>query len=847
MAGNLTQHEARERAALLSVEDYRVRIDLTGGPDTFRSATTVRFDCAEPGAATFIELAGAVVHEVLLNGEPLDTAVQGGRIALPGLAAHNELRVVADCRYSRTGEGLHRFTDPVDDRVYLYSQFATADAQRVFACFDQPDLKARLELTVDAPAGWEVASNTPGATSAEPSADAVTWCFPVSEPLPTYAMALVAGPYHRVCDDYRAEDGRTIPLRLLCRASLAEHLDAEVLFDVTKRGFDFFHGVFGSPYPFAKYDQVFAPEFNVGAMENAGCVTVNEKYVFRSRATAALRERRAETLLHEMAHMWFGDLVTMRWWDDLWLNESFATYAGLLAQTEVTEWTGAWTTFASLRKAEAYRQDQLPSTHPIAADIPDIAATEVNFDGITYLKGAAVLKQLAAYVGRENFLAAVARYVGRHAWGNTTLPDLLAALEETSGRDLAAWSKEWLETSGVNTLRVDWRFDASGRVAACAVVQEGTGERPVLRAHRMAIGLYDRGPAGVVRRRRIELDVTGERTEVPELVGEIRPDLLLLNDDDLTYAKVRLDDRSLHTVLGAIGEIRDPLASAQAWTIAWDMTRDAELPARDYVRLVAGRLGSVTDATLAQTLVDQARKALHDFASPQWRATGLEVLAEAALTALTAAEPGSDLQLVHLQALLATAASPAHLTVIREILDGVRTLPGLAVDVDLRWALLRRLVVRGAAGAAEIDTERRRDPSAAGERNAVACLAALPEAEAKSAAWQRIISGELPNSLLRATLEGFAEPDHRRLLEPFAEPYFAEVGRIWAEAPGGTAQRFAREAFPSGAVSERTVAAADAFLAGADLPAALRRLVLEARDEVARAIRARRCDEGGEG
>ncbi|MFF7726165.1 aminopeptidase N [Streptomyces sp. NPDC008001] len=843
MAGNLTQDEARERARLLSVESYEVHADLTGGPDAFRSTTVVRFTCNEPGAVTFAELAGADVHEAVLNGAPLPAgSVHGGRITLPGLAARNELRVVADCRYSRTGEGLHRFTDPADDRTYLYSQFATADAQRVFACFDQPDLKARLELTVTAPADWEVLSNSAAGDRTPAGESATTWHFPPTGPLPTYALALVAGPYHVTHDTYRAAGGRTVPLRALCRASLAAHLDADAVFGITKRGFDFLHTLFGTPYPFTKYDQVFAPEFNVGAMENAACVTVNEKYVFRSRPTALLRERRAETLLHELAHMWFGDLVTMRWWDDLWLNESFATYAGVLAQSEVTEWTGAWATFAALRKAEAYRQDQLPSTHPVAAAIPDIAATEVNFDAITYLKGASVLKQLVAYVGRENFEAAIRTYVRRHAWGSTTLADLLRALEETSGRDLAAWSREWLETSGVNTLHTEYETDGAGRITRCTVVQEAPESSPVLRAHRMAIGLYDQGPDGIVRRHRVELDVAGARTDVPALVGERRPGLLLLNDDDLAYAKVRLDEHSLRTVLGGIGEIRDPLAAAQVWTTVWHMTRDALLPARDYVALVVSGLGSVTDATLAQSLHDQARKAVHDYADPAWRDEGLEILADAALGLLRAAGPGSELQLVHLQAFLAAAASPGHLAVLRGVLDGTTDVPGLEADADLRWALLRRLVARGAAGPDDIDAELRGDRSAAGVRNAVVCRAALPTAEAKEAAWQRMLADDLPNSLLRATLEGFAEPDHRDLLEPFADRYFAEVRRMWAERPGGNAQRFAREAFPAGAVSERTLAAADAAATADGVPAALRRLLAEGRDEVARAVRARRCD-----
>ena len=453
-----------------------------------------------PARPRFINLTAPAVREITLNDAPVSLdAFDGDRITLTGLAADNVLRVVADCAYSRSGEGLHRFTDPADGRVYLYSDLETFDAHRIYACFDQPDMKASYELAVTAPADWLVVSNMapestmPASThpgGSVPDGGALRWRFPPTPVMPTYITAVAAGPYHVVRDEH---DG--IPLGVYCRQSLAAYLDADEILEVTRQGFDFYHSSFGIKYPFGKYDQLFVPEFKEGAMENAGCVTFVEAYIFRSRVTDFAREARAETILHEMAHMWFGNLVTMRWWDDLWLNESFATWAGTLAQAEATRWTSAWTTFAQLYKAWAYRQDQLPSTHPIAADIPDIDAVEVNFDGITYAKGASVLKQLVAYVGRENFLDGVRKYFAAHAWGNATLADLLAALEETSGRDLAAWSAEWLQTAGVNTLRPSYSLDADGRFTEFAVEQEAPATHPVLRSHRIAIGLYDRTEA----------------------------------------------------------------------------------------------------------------------------------------------------------------------------------------------------------------------------------------------------------------------------------------------------------------------------------------------------------------
>jgi aminopeptidase N len=847
VTANLTRDEAATRSALVKVASYQVDLDLTSdGDDTFDSVSVVRFDCAAPGSSTFINLTAPVVREITLNGAPVGLdAFDGDRITLDGLAARNVLRVVAECAYSRSGEGLHRFTDPADGRVYLYSDLETFDAHRVYACFDQPDLKASYELTVTAQPDWLVVSNmAPESTSQD--GEALRWHFPPTPVIPTYITAVAAGPYHVVRDEH---DG--IPLGVYCRQSLASYLDADEILEVTRQGFDFYHGSFGIKYPFEKYDQLFVPEFKEGAMENAGCVTILEAYIFRSRVTDFAREARAETILHEMAHMWFGDLVTMRWWDDLWLNESFATWAGTLAQAEATRWTAAWTTFAQLYKAWAYRQDQLPSTHPVAADIPDIHAVEVNFDGITYAKGAAVLKQLVAYVGRENFLEGVRKYFGAHAWGNATLADLLSAVEQTSGRDLASWSVEWLQTAGVNTLRPSYSLDADGRFTEFAVEQEAAASHPMLRSHRIAIGLYDRTEAGLSRRLRVETDVAGPRTVVPDIAGQPRPDLVLINDDDLTYAKVRLDDHSLQTLIEhSIGLFTDSLPAALCWSAAWEMCRDGEMAARDYVHLVMTGITSVANISVVQTLLRQAGQAVRRFADPGWREAGLAQMASTLRGLLYAAAAGSDEQLAYMRAFASVATSAEDLAMLAGLLDGSVRLEGLSVDTDLRWALLGRLVSRGPSGGtsfgmAEIDAELARDATDAGERHAAACRAAIPSADVKREAWRELIGGEQTIAMFRATLAGFADPDQPELLQPYLSEYFAVVGDTWREGSSAMAQDFVSGVYAAFDVSAETVEATDAYIAGAQPPAALRRLLIEGRDDVLRALRCQARDRQG--
>ncbi|HEX6151480.1 aminopeptidase N, partial [Nocardioides sp.] len=565
---NLTRDEAAQRSALLDVTSYAVDLDLTTSETTFASTTTIRFTCREPGSGTFVDLVDAEVRSITLNGSSLDPAAvyADSRIQLTDLAAENELVVVADCTYSHSGEGLHRFVDPVDDRVYTYTQFEVPDARRVYATFEQPDLKSRFTFQVTAPDHWKVVSNAPTPEPKLLGDGRAVWAFPQTERMSTYITAIVAGEYHAVHHTYEGAHG-PIPLGHYCRQSLVEHLDVEELVTTTRQGFEFFEREFGYPYPFHKYDQLYVPEYNMGAMENAGCVTLRDEYLPRSRQDRAFYEFRSSVILHEMAHMWFGDLVTMKWWDDLWLNESFAEWACYHAEVEATEFTDAWTGFTNARKQTGYRQDQLPSTHPIAADNVDLHAVEVNFDMITYAKGASVLKQLVAWVGLEPFLAGLRQYFHDFAFSNTEFVDLLSALEKASGRELDSWAKEWLQTAGVNTLAPTFELADDGSYTSFAVQQTAHPEWPTLRRHRIGIGLYDavvgdKGEAALVRRDRLEIDVHGELTEVPELVGVAQPDLLLLNDDDLTYAKIRLDERSLSTAVESLGRLDDSLARA---------------------------------------------------------------------------------------------------------------------------------------------------------------------------------------------------------------------------------------------------------------------------------------------
>ncbi|MPY55063.1 aminopeptidase N [Streptomyces acidicola] len=856
---NLTREEAQQRAKLLTVDSYEIDLDLSGAQEggTYRSVTTVRFDVAqnasesvsETGAESFIDLVAPTVHEVTLNGDSLDPAevFEDSRIALPGLLeGRNILRVVADCAYTNTGEGLHRFVDPVDNQAYLYTQFEVPDARRVFASFEQPDLKATFQFTVKAPSGWTVISNSP---TPEPKDD--VWVFEPTPRISTYITALIVGPYHSVHSVYE-KDGQSVPLGIYCRPSLAEFLDSDAIFEVTRQGFDWFQEKFDYAYPFKKYDQLFVPEFNAGAMENAGAVTIRDQYVFRSKVTDAAYEVRAETVLHELAHMWFGDLVTMEWWNDLWLNESFATYTSIacLAYAPESRWPHSWTTFANQMKTWAYRQDQLPSTHPIMAEIRDLDDVLVNFDGITYAKGASVLKQLVAYVGMDEFFRGVQAYFKAHAYGNTRLSDLLGALEETSGRDLSTWSKKWLETAGINVLRPEIETDEHGVITSFAIRQEapalpaGAKGEPTLRPHRIAVGLYERDATGrLVRDDRIELDVDGELTAVPQLVGRGRPAVVLLNDDDLSYAKVRLDEQSLAFVTEHLGDFAESLPRALCWASAWDMTRDAELATRDYLSLVLSGIAKESDIGVVQSLHRQVKLAIDLYADPTTREALLTRWTDATLAHLRAAEPGSDHQLAWARAFAATARTPEQLDLLDALLEGTQTIEGLSVDTELRWAFVHRLAAVGRFDETEIAGEYERDKTAAGERHAASARAARPSEEAKAEAWASAVeSDKLPNAVQEAVIAGFVQTDQRELLAPYAEKYFEVVKDIWESRSHEMAQQIAVGLYPSIQVAQSTLDRTDSWLTDAEPNAALRRLVSESRSGVERALKAQAAD-----
>ena len=834
---NLTRDEAASRAALLHVNSYDVVLDLTTGPTTFLTSTTVRFAARAAGVGTWIDFVGDSVTSVTLNGVALDPAevFADSRIALPALAPDNVLVVDAVGRYTNSGEGLHRFVDPVDNEVYLYSQFEVPDSRRVYAVFEQPDLKATFAFTATVPDHWVVVSNQPAPEPVPGGEGRATWAFEPTPRISSYITALCAGPYTVRWDEVQGRDA-VIPMGIFARRSITEHVDYGNLFDCTKAGILFFEKEFDGAFPFAKYDQLFVPEYNAGAMENAGCVTITDAYVFRGQPSEPLVERRALTILHELAHMWFGDLVTMKWWDDLWLNESFAEWASSVCQAEATEWPDAWTTFHSHEKTWAYQQDQQSDTHPVYADMRDLVDVTVNFDGITYAKGGSVLKQLVAYVGRDAFREGLRSYFRKHAWGNTTMGDLFAEFEAGSGRDLSDWAQRWLKTSGPSTLALDVTTDDNGVITAAAMTQTVAGSDPTLRPHRVGIGRYDLLGGRLDRVGYVEVDVDGPRTELPELVGLPRPALLLPNDEDLTYAKIALDPLSLQTAMAHIDAFDDSLARSLVLGSLWEMLRDGALAPSDFadvlLRVIPVEEHTVVLRTILRTtkqipsmLLATLRWFLPEAARPAMVDKSVNVIR----TALDAAVPGSDKQQQLVVAYAALARHTDDLTRLQGILDGSVVVPGLSVDQDLRWALLTQIAASGGASEDDIAAELDRDPSLAGREQALKARAAIPTAQAKTAAWALAIEQDTQtNAALEAIGAGFRRCDDPALLRPFVESYLDMLEPVFADRSYAIAERCVKYFYPldiaDAALRDRT----RAWLADhEDAPAGLRRLVIE--------------------
>ena len=797
---NLTRDEALARAGVISeVIRYDIELDLTRGDTDFGSRTRVEFTAA-PGGAAFADLVSTNVRSIKLNDRDLDPGAhhQDSRISLDDLAEHNVLEVDADCQYMHTGEGLHRFVDPADGKAYTYSQFEVPDARRVYTTFEQPDLKSTFTLTVKAPKGWKVFSNAP-TPSPEEDGDSWTYRFATTEKMSTYITAVVAGPYEGVTDTLTSSDGRTIDLGVYCRASVLEHLDADAIIDITRKGFEFFEDAYGIAYPFTKYDQVFVPEYNAGAMENAGCVTFRDAYVFRTRPTEAQLESRANTILHELAHMWFGDLVTMKWWNDLWLNESFAEFMSHLALAENTPYTEGWTGFM-VRKDWGLKQDQLPTTHPITAQIRDLADVEVNFDGITYAKGASVLRQLVSYVGRDAFFAGLHEYLTAHSYANATLADLLGELEKASGRDLAAWSKVWLEEAGVTLLRPSVETDEEGRITRLSIEQEAFSEGASLRPHRLAVAGYSLEGESLQRVFHEELDVDGASTDVPSAEGVARPDFILVNDGDLAYAKIRLDEDSLAFAVANITRFTDSLTRGVVMAAAWDMTRDGQMKARDYLNLALTAVPAETNMQLLTLTLRHIDEAVRAFVAPDARAEAAETVGRRLLLLARTARSGSDAQRMLVAAAARNASNAEQFEAIKALYDGSATLEGLELDVDLQWSLLIALVRGGVAGDAEIDAREQEDDTMTGRQNAAAARAARDDAAVKEQVWEQVLGDKsIPNDTRWAMVSGFWAQARTTpsLYEPYVERYFAALAQVWEENTFHTAEDLTTLLFPS--------------------------------------------------
>ena len=845
---NITRAEAVSRFEVVANPKYTVALTIDGKGETYSCVASINFD-AKNGAETWLDLISPLVDSIWLNGAELKVSevFDGTRIKLANLKEKNSVQVKANCSYMNTGEGLHRHIDPVDNEVYIYTQFEVADSRRVFPVFEQPDIKGTLALTVTAPSKWTLISNSPTPSSVKVNEEMSTWSFAVTPTMSSYLYALCAGPYFKKTDVYKGKFG-SYPLAVFVRPSLAEFLDHEEIFEITKQGFAWFEEKFQVGYPFPKYDQIFVPEFNAGAMENVGCVTFRDEYIFRSRTTKTAYESRANTILHEMAHMWFGDLVTMKWWNDLWLNESFAEWAAHWASTGATKYNEAWTLFHVQRKAWAYRQDQLPSTHPIAANMPDLDSVYENFDGITYAKGASALRQLVAWVGEENFLKGLKAYFDKHAWKNTELTDLLSELSISSGRDLESWTKLWLQSSGATLLRPQIQTDANNVITNATIQQEPPsappGLPPVLRPHRLVVGTYEKQGTKLIRTNRFEIDVEGKETKVAELVGLKRPALILVNDDDLTYAKIRLDDVSLNTATKEIASIESSLSRALIWGAVWDMVRDGEVGTGKYLDLVLAGLAAETDIGLVQQVLMQCRSAIDVYADRKNRIPYNTKFADGLQSLLAKSENGSDRQLALVRSFSAVATTDLQINRVAEILDGKEKIQGLNIDTDLRWTLLRRLVVMGKRDLAAIEEELTRDDTAMGREHAAGAKAAIPTLEAKQIAWTLVTTNEsLPNSEIHSALGGLSYIDHAEIMKNFIDKYFDSVATLWNSRTHEIGQSLVTGLFPSSNITKEVIEKSDKFLAeNKDLAVGARRIIIEQRDALARALRAQEVD-----
>lgn len=862
---NLRRDEAAWRAQNITWHFAEVQLDISNAVDnsalSFTSVTTLNFSSRKP--ETFLDFIHDSVEEVLVNGTAVDLseAVLDARIYLNNLRTDvpNTVKVTGQALYSRSGEGLHRFVDPQDGQTYLYTQFEPSEARRVFACFEQPDLKTSFRFTLTGPEAWHLASNQPVIDEVVHEDGTKTVACSPTPPISSYITAVLAGPYHV----QRAEHVQSLPdgeelvieMAATCRASLAEHFDGEEILKLTSRGLDYYHELFAYPYPWGKYDSAFVPEYNLGAMENPGLVTFTESYVFTSHATEAQHEQRSNTIMHEMAHMWFGDLVTMKWWDDLWLKESFADYIGTLANDQATDFTTAWTTFAARRKAWAYVADQMPTTHPIVADIPDLLAADQNFDGITYAKGASVLKQLAAFVGEDAFRDAARAYFRKHAYSNTSLEDFLQALETASGRDMRQWADAWLKTSGVPKLKINYSTDDQGLITAANLEQFGidpiTGAA-IVRPHVLSVGAYELRDGQLIRTDSVPVELTGASVALDFLVGRAAPDLLLPNDGDQTYALIEFDPTSQATLLNHLSGLTDSLPRATCWASLWDAVRSATLDAQSYVKAILAHAHTVTDAGVFTVLTNQLVDSIGKYVAPEKRGD-LRIQAVQVLTQwLSVFEPGSDQQTTTARTLTRLARSGVANEIIDAFLGQQPNRFNVTVDEQLLWS---SYVALAASGRLDATAEQLMHAAAKANPTSIAlnavrtALAARPDAVVKEQAFDTVLmardeKSELSNDALSATALGFTLGS-AELLAPFEERFWAAILPVFETMSMEFSTRVIEGLFPgrqdlaNSNEPNQALVSVNAWLEdNSEAPQALKRILLEERAELERSLNA---------
>ena len=869
----LTQEEAVTRFRQVARPHYLLWFGLDADSKDFDGRAVIQFElrpkAKEAGKSLFVDLKDARIKSVVLNGVAIsEPNYDGNRITFPinqFTSGSNRLEIAYTRTFAEDGLGFHRFVDTEDQQTYVYTHFEPYYANRAFPCFDQPDLKGTFETTITAPDNWTVISN-----STEQDVSTVdgrkAWHFAKTPTISTYLFAIAAGPFKVF--KHKARSSESIPMRVFARASVAKNVDAPNWFSITEAGLDYYGTLFGYPYPFTKYDQIIVPEFRAGAMENPGAVMFSERFIFRSEPSVADKRDRADTILHEMAHMWFGDLVTMKWWNGLWLNESFATYMAAEATAQISGFPGSWLDFFAGTKQWAYWEDSLPTTHPIDQPVADTAVSNARFDGITYGKGAAVLKQLAYFLGKEDFQEGLQRYFQKHAFKNTNLKDFIAALSEASGKNLSAWQRSWLLNAGTDSVAAQFVCSEgkitnfSIRATAPVGLSKENVQTPDARPHKTEIALWTAPRAGAFTpSKTMSVAYTIGETQIGDLAGTPCPSLVHPNYNDHDFIKVELDPVTLATLReGKLGLVTDPLMRGQLVADLWRMVLDAKLSAGEYANLALAHASREKDPILLERLLetlahrDPRRSSVARFLDGQERIDFRTRAETAGRSGLKHAPGGSDAQRYWLEFFLATAGSEDSLKYLQRLLAGKNSLPGLDLikDLDRRWEIVKAVAREaGKPGAPTIteaesliETELKKDPSDHGQDSALQARALLPDSERKNK-WREefkaTIAGTNPTGLqpskLRAALSGYAGLWQEALVSQGDEAYFQSIPELLSKARAEKLVPYVRGLLPAGCDSANVTRMTT--LLGTELDPMLKKTLEVGRYEIERCLKVR--------